>query len=1290
MKKYILLAATVLSSTAIFAGQRPETSARQIAASFVQQKHLTSNLELVPSFGASQAALPAKPSTSSPVHSTITTPYYIYNNVGGGYVIISGTDQMLPVIAYSDHGSIDVNAPMPDGLKYWLGYAAEAVSYADMHPEAALTAAARQGDWQKDYAPLLGNIQFDQSEPYNMLCPGPYTGCMATAMSQVMAYHKWPTNPTGYVGQSNGVSVNLDQQTYNWDLVLPTYKGGAGTIEEQYEVAKLHYHVGLSLNMEYQYNQSGSVSTMYVNALVNNFKYNSRTVLLNRDNFTYGEWVSILLNEFENQRPVIYDGVSMAGGHAFVIDGYQAANGFFHVNWGWEGMSDGYYDITLLDPPVTGAGASLSNGFTSYQDMVINITPEEGAGEFYHSLFTYGAGNITSTSDGQTIALGQKANLGMNEIYNFYSRNFRGEFGALIMQGDQEIARVPAGTVFANAATMNVNYRVETTGGDWTIPTNLEEGKYRVYIYIKEDGSSDYAKLRVGVARANYLDMIVSHGQATFIMPWTEPTDLQITEWSFEKKSPTYRGMGLEVSFEHVGDMPEQGFFIIDISAPNLLPQRYLAEPRRITPGQKFTLNFPIYYETYGEYTINNFVLVRDNGCGSALLITEPIKFSVYPSVEECLSQLNDLLEKCRKALNDAVVGNNAGQYPAEDYAAFKAVYDRISATDTSNLSAAELTALLQELQEAYDAFKAAQNYEVVINYWGYAPEGTPDTGWSGSAVGGTVYVGISASAEQLAPYIGSKVVGIRAWFGSAKSYLALEPGELTAQVMLLDYDGSAPGDHILAQSDQFSPVLPSRYEDYMFNRPYTIGTGGLFGVCALTMNSPHYASIAAYNSVITPGACWMNSGGGWEDMYYSYGSFAAGHAMKLIISGQAHDVVDLSLDNLKATAVSIGEDIHITGVAQNFGKNPVTSYELRWTKDDGQTGTVAINTNMANLQRGNFSITIPGFSTAALHKITVEVTKINGEDDMVPDNSTAQVYCTVTDSKFVRNVVVEENTGTNCPWCPRGIVAFETMKEKYGSHFIGVSIHRFSGADPMYYNNDKYATLLPHISSAPTGIVDRKQNMITSMYPNEVESFYLSESETCVAAISNQATYDPSNNRVHVSNTTEFGYDFSNADYRISYLVLEDGVGPYQQLNNYAGGAYGAMGGWESKSTRVSWIYDDVARDIQPSFAGQANSVPTSVVANQEYSSEYSFVLTSDVVNWKNVRIVSLLLDSATGEIINAAQCQLLEGTVSIEAVTADEVGANADSQMFDLMGRRVNGAGHGLYIMQGKKVIR
>ncbi len=310
--------------------------------------------------------------------------YYGFNNRDGGWVIVSGDDRTQEILAYSPEGHL-AEDNLPDGMRYLLTvYQKEIQSLRTQTTEDRHASMAK--DQGESIQPLLGNTAWDQLEPYNRLCPKYWgasraaTGCAATGLAQIMFFHKYPAKGTGshtYTPTVNTqigpLTVDFSNSEYRWDSMLPAYDAGY-TDEEADAVARLMYDCGVGMDMEYGA-QSGADVRNICHELVDYFGYDASIAYRSRQYYSIREWENIIRGELEENRPVFYTGFTEnSGGHAFVLDGCDA-QGFFHINWGWSGMSNGYFRTTALTPPSQGTGGA-SGGFNNKQVIITGIMPQ--------------------------------------------------------------------------------------------------------------------------------------------------------------------------------------------------------------------------------------------------------------------------------------------------------------------------------------------------------------------------------------------------------------------------------------------------------------------------------------------------------------------------------------------------------------------------------------------------------------------------------------------------------------------------------------------------------------------------------------------------------------------------------------------------------------------------------------------------------------------------------------------------------------------------------------------------
>lgn len=329
--------------------------------------------------------------------SETATSYYIFDNgADKGFTIVSGDDELPEIVGYSAHGNSE-NLMKTEGCAAFLKAYQKFVAAFTQGDDKARKILAEQralkadGRYQQPkIEPLLGVIAWNQETPYNKMCPKyegsklSATGCVATAMAQVMMYYKYPkelkADIPAYTTATNKLKVNAISkgEKYDWDNMLSTYTEGEYNTTQADAVAKLMFHCGAAVQMDYGYSSGAWVLPEDMSTY---FGYDADLLQeVYRSFYTLAEWKEILDRELEAKRPILYGGASSdESGHQFVCDGSDG-EGLYHINWGWSGDSDGYFDITLLDPDVRGTGAGTSaNGYNRDCSVIIGIVPDNGS-----------------------------------------------------------------------------------------------------------------------------------------------------------------------------------------------------------------------------------------------------------------------------------------------------------------------------------------------------------------------------------------------------------------------------------------------------------------------------------------------------------------------------------------------------------------------------------------------------------------------------------------------------------------------------------------------------------------------------------------------------------------------------------------------------------------------------------------------------------------------------------------------------------------------------------------------
>ena len=392
MKKILLLMLSLVMVTTMMAeGVTPDEALNQ-ARNFVKNRE---NKGMRPHRAPGTAA-------SRLVMAKQVNGLYVFNVAKDeGFVIVSNDDRTEPILGYSDNGHFDPEN-MPENMRAWLQGYADQIAWLNEHGDEGSAVATLPSltstPVKQPIAPLVSTL-WNQDTPYNDQAPyyngNSYsttaadgykhcaTGCVATAMAQVMNFNRWPEGNSSaipsYTWENANVSLaGLPATTFDWNNMIDNYKNGY-TAAEGAAVAKLMRYCGQSVNMNYG-PSSGANTAKVADALKDYFDYSSTTTYKDRSFYTYAGWIELLYNELAQGRPMVFSGQSTGGGHAFVCDGYQSED-YFHINWGWGGQSDGYFKLSVMNPSEQGIGGSSSDdGFNFGQGAIVGIQKNGGTG----------------------------------------------------------------------------------------------------------------------------------------------------------------------------------------------------------------------------------------------------------------------------------------------------------------------------------------------------------------------------------------------------------------------------------------------------------------------------------------------------------------------------------------------------------------------------------------------------------------------------------------------------------------------------------------------------------------------------------------------------------------------------------------------------------------------------------------------------------------------------------------------------------------------------------------------
>lgn len=454
----------------------------------------------------------------------------VYGIKGKGVVFISKDDDMEPVLGISDE-DFDVNN-MPCGMKWWLNTAnkslermkAKGITYR-ANPMAA---SGRPTYFIKTY--------WNQDTPFNNLCPqingsAAPTGCIATAMAQIMKYYQYPATSkgTGIYSVTTYKDKNDKEgttkwykrelgHTYQWTAMQSSY--GILSDDENDAVATLMADAGAASQMNYQTNSSGTIEWYAAKGFAENFRYDSLAIsCLQRDFYTDAEWMELVRKEMEAKQPVLYCGSDeIDGGHAFLLDGIQE-DGKVHVNWGWGKSGDGWFDIDVLRPNITGF---TGEGFNIGQSMVLGFKKQETPSADEENISQW-------VTDGYSFYISDnELHVKLTNAYNYSHRVFEGRLGIVLQSMSDNSSKLYTDPIFETdtetpyvGMLSGFNYgdkdhsEVDFNLSQEPELKNISAGTYKLFIGSKSTKESSYQCLRSVGGTIMYTLAVAADGTMT-------------------------------------------------------------------------------------------------------------------------------------------------------------------------------------------------------------------------------------------------------------------------------------------------------------------------------------------------------------------------------------------------------------------------------------------------------------------------------------------------------------------------------------------------------------------------------------------------------------------------------------------------------------------------------------------------------------------------------------------------------------------------------------------------------
>ena len=1288
MKKLTLLFIGLFVSLITFAGEVTEQQALQKAQQFMQGKQFK------------QKNLRRAPSTASKA-------YYVFNaENNGGFVIVSGDDRTPEILGYAEKGRL-MPATAPCNVKAWLEYCSKIIE--DLNQHEGQHAPTIVHEIKPEVSPMVSTL-WGQGFPYNGQCPqvdgeNCVTGCVATAMAQIINYNRWPQSETSAVGAYYTSSYHfsleqLEPTSFNWDNMTSS------------DIARLMRYCGQTVRMDYGPWESGADVNYIVPALTGVFGYSKVAQLKERSNYSSDEWDELIYEELAAGRPVIYNGWGNVGGHTFVVDGYKDA--FFYVNWGWDGDCNGYFTLTNLSPyedvqfsdtqsAVVGIQSLGSSSDVSRPKAVVTLMEASDEKVFRESVendfpqVTLRSMVESDMADAATlqIGLGLYDENGLMKVLGSDEHAFavgdRYTYETTAVFG----ADLPAGTYYVKAINrMNDTeaWLSDAGSSDRYVKVLITDASLKLQPYPRTGWNEYTEDMGIytidGVTYQLYYEFGYYHAM---ILPYKETqhyagdiyipstvnyagNDYQINncDWKAfmdcEELTSLSTQFGLSVincpKLNHLelreglvswtGDL--SGCAIEEITYPSTLA-------KVILPGSCTQLK-TIIFKTTTQLTFNGIPAVTEE---SMPALTDIYFASDLPPV------INDVTRQNIPASSKVVVHVPQGSVEAYKYSEWK---DFVFSEDQPAIP--------------------------VSVKWDYC--GNDENAFYGCGMGwgdNEVEFAMRVPAEQIEAYKGCTINSIQ--FYTPIPAINAAANENIEYVFITkrgtDYLVKQPID--LIRGTWTTVILPEPYTITGEELFVGIGRHGALGV--------NFA-----NTESNPDVQWYR-GMGTDDYWGTPGEWYPcsifegwGHPMPLRFVIQGDQLpADLIVENLSIVGGDAGEEqtqaaplntkdaqqltngkyycmtrnskgdcfsvsksarpakktirraasgdslVQMKATLRSRTPRVVKSVTMDWRIDEIATGKQTVETTLLPNHRETVTIDLPSTIKGRNHSILVDVADIDGEPDGVAANSTETTeFVTPATTHYPRRIVMEEATGTWCGWCPRGIQTMKMMAEEYPDNFIGIAVH---GGDVMQTADHSYDALLEQMATFPNSLINRQYQM--DPYHYDVWMTFLKIGTEADAKIEAQALFTSrDSSSVSIRTETTFGFD-DEGKYSIAYVVVEDSVGPYIQNNYYSNPSVPDDPGdwlndWFHKDAAVGMLFNDVARGIYGDYQGTEGSVPSVVEENKAYEYVYSFKLPNNIQNKKNIRIVTLLIDNSSGEIMNADQTTIDYDTSKITTI--------------------------------------
>ncbi|MDE6416075.1 MAG: C10 family peptidase [Duncaniella sp.] len=580
---------------------------------------------------------------STPRYARTLHNLYIFDTEKG-FLILPDDDRAPALLGYADSDSFStVGNP---AFNAWLEFYNEELDYIKSLPEDNRVPAARP--YREEISPLI-TTEWNQEWPYNIDCPKvdgheTVTGCVATAMAQGMKYYNYPERGKGehsywWSKGKETLTFNYDNHPFKWDLMADKYDRET-PYDQRQAVAELMYACGVSVNMYYEPGGSGAATITMGVQLIDIFGYSSSMYLPGRVYYGLDEWEEMIYADLAKGQPVLYSGAGTAGGHQFICDGYRG-DGYFHFNWGWGGLSNGYFLLTALNPDDLGVGGG-AGGFNSSQSALLNFRPTKAGDEKVYIVTNSNAfkSYVSEVKEGEPFKC-----TGSYFNYSLYSLPDGTRLGMKFTQKDG------GEVVYAEGPEMD-GFGPEYGREDLEVKfPHLPDGIYIITPALHADGK--WVEVRTPVGLPGQITATVKSGVAT--LTGQSAAEVEVVDISYPETIYDDHSFPLQFNIKNTGALE----FYSDVT-PYLTDNegkdiaKSVFRPVDVLPGETLEVNDYIaaFKATDGEKIIDGeYMLVFKDRTGR--VISKAVELTISPAPDKEMITYTDFHMVTRDPVTD-------------------------------------------------------------------------------------------------------------------------------------------------------------------------------------------------------------------------------------------------------------------------------------------------------------------------------------------------------------------------------------------------------------------------------------------------------------------------------------------------------------------------------------------------------------------------------------------------------------------------------------------------------------